>query len=345
MPDVNFTLKDGKTVTLTMPEPGTGPSAFLVSLPKAGSTLFYRLMTPISNRAGLPYYSFPNELHSAGVPFSDITEGLADMFAPTGYTYGGFRGFDRTMTLPDYADGRTVLLVRDPRDMLTSLYFSEAKSHVAPGTSASDALLKQFEQRRERALAMSIDEFVLQRSAGLAASYESVIEAIGDKRHKLFRYEDVIFDKPRWVAETLDYLKLTAPPKLVANVIEKNDIRPSSEDQAQHIRKVAPGDHREKLRPETIAELDGRFAALMERFGYAGGASAASPATSSAPPPSDAPPPEPQAAVTATPQAAGSARPAAAEERMARLREERRAERAAERIKQRRAEVKARGGN
>lgn len=330
MPELRLTLKDGKPVTLQMPDPGSGPSAFLLSLPKAGSTLFYRIMSPIANRAGLPFYSLPNELNGVGVPFVDIAEGLGEAFRPTGYTFGGFRGFDRAMTLPDYASGRTVLLVRDPRDMLTSLYFSEAKSHEAPGTSASDALLKQFEARRQSALSRSIDDFVLQRASGLVAAYQTIIDAIGAKDYKLFRYEDVIFDKPRWIAETLSYLRLAAPAKLVANVIEKNDIRPAAEDDTQHIRKVAPGDHREKLRPETIAALNARFAPLVERFGYTFEAPQPAAATTAA---------EPEPAVDAPPPSAApaAARSAEAEARAARLREERRAERVA----QRRAEAQA----
>ena len=316
MPDVCLTLENGKAVTLTMPEPGSAPSAFLVSLPKAGSTLFYRLMQPIANRAGLPYFSLPNELHGIGVPAADVRTGISDVFRPTGYTYGGFRGIERNMALPDYADGRTVLLVRDPRDMLTSLYFSEAKSHVPPGASASDALLRQFEQRRQRALSLSIDEFALQRAQGLKASYDSVFAAVDVKAHKLFRYEDVIFAKRAWVEAVIAYLGLAVADQVVTNVVTRNDVVPTTEDEGQHIRKVAPGDHLEKLQPGTIATLNEVFAPVLERFGYAR---------------------------TATPVEAGAdgATPAALattpDERSEQLRAARRAERTAQRQAERRA--------
>jgi hypothetical protein len=314
VPDVRLTLEDGKTVTLTLPEPGTAPSAFLVSLPKAGSTLFYRLMQPIANRAGLPYFSLPNELHSIGVPAANVRDGIADVFRPTGYTYGGFRGIERNMVLPDYADGRTVLLVRDPRDMLTSLYFSEAKSHVPPGASASDALLKQFEQRRQRALSMSIDEFALQRAQGLKAAYEGVFAAMDGKAHKLFRYEDVIFAKREWVDAVIAYLGLTVAGQVVANVVAKNDVRPTAEDEGQHIRKVAPGDHLDKLKPETIGALNETFAPVLERFGYARASTPAEAASPAADPPA-----------------------AHADSRAEQLRAARRAERVAQRQAERRA--------
>lgn len=268
MPEVHITLKNGSTVPLTLPDPGEGPSAFLLSLPKAGSTLFYRLMAPIAIRAGLPYFSLPNALHDRGVAVREVAGGLADVLRPTGYMFGGYRGVEPGLELPDYADGRTVVLIRDPRDMLTSLYFSEAKSHEPPGTSASETLLKQFEERRAHALATPIDEFVLARALGVRQAFQTLLATIEGKRHLLFRYEDVIFDKQRWMDQTIAYLGFDVPPGLVRNVISKQDIVPAEEDPTSHIRKVAPGDHREKLKPETIEQLDAAFAELLERFGY-----------------------------------------------------------------------------
>lgn len=276
-----------RSVEIALPEPGDKPSAFLLSLPKAGSTLFYRMMKPLADRAGLPYFSLPNEMHGLGLPMREVSEGLDQVFRPRGYTYGGFRGFEAPLKLPDYAADRTVLLVRDPRDMLTSLYFSEAKSHVPPGTGASETLLRQFEARRQRALSMTIDEFVLARANGVKAGYDSVFAAIGDKPHKLFRYEDVIFAKRQWMAETLDYLALAVPPRLLDTVVERNDIRPAAEQEDQHVRRVTPGDFRAKLRPETISALDGALAPILMRYGYERSPAAAS---NDAAPPADAAP-------------------------------------------------------
>lgn len=276
-----------RSVEIALPEPGDKPSAFLLSLPKAGSTLFYRMMKPLADRAGLPYFSLPNEMHGLGLPMREVSEGLDQVFRPRGYTYGGFRGFEAPLKLPDYAADRTVLLVRDPRDMLTSLYFSEAKSHVPPGTGASETLLRQFEARRQRALSMTIDEFVLARANGVKAGYDSVFAAIGDKPHKLFRYEDVIFAKRQWMAETLDYLALAVPPRLLDTVVERNDIRPAAEQEDQHVRRVTPGDFRAKLRPETISALDGALAPILMRYGYERSPAAA---TNDAAAPADAAP-------------------------------------------------------
>ena len=42
------------------------------------------------------------------------------------------------------------------------------------------------------------------------------------------------------------------------------------EDAWPHKRKVTPGDHREKLQPETIRQLDQLFAPVLDKPGYSG---------------------------------------------------------------------------
>jgi hypothetical protein len=86
--------------------------------------------------------------------------------------------------------------------------------------------------------------------------------------HRLYRYEDVIFDKLTWTQDMLDYLKFDVPARLVEAVVARNDIVPDDEAPLEHIRHVTPGDHRHKLQPQTIAALNEVFGGVLERFGY-----------------------------------------------------------------------------
>ncbi len=49
-----------------------------------------------------------------------------------------------------------------------------------------------------------------------------------------------------------------------------NSVAAEKEDVWSHKRKVTPGDHREKLQPETIRRLDQIFAPVLDRLGYSG---------------------------------------------------------------------------
>jgi hypothetical protein len=236
------------------------PSIFIVGLLKSGSTLLNRIMRPITVAAGLSFRAPASEMFERGLELKTATVA----FEPFGHAYGGFR--DLPWPLPDFAADRTVLLVRDPRDALTSLYFSVAYSHVPPGTADSPRLLRAFEARRDRVRGMSIDDFVLQEAPARARQIRRTLANI--PRRRLYRYEEIIFDKQAWVEDMVAYLGLSPPPPLVAAVVARNDVVPAEEAPLAHIRRVTPGDHREKLRPETIAALDARFARLMKTMGY-----------------------------------------------------------------------------
>jgi len=56
---------------------------------------------------------------------------------------------------------------------------------------------------------------------------------------------------------------------IIAKVAADNDVRPATEEVGKHIRKGAPGDHREKLKPETIDALNAQFRDIGQRYGYA----------------------------------------------------------------------------
>ena len=54
--------------------------------------------------------------------------------------------------------------------------------------------------------------------------------------------------------------------KLIA---ESNDSVNTKENKMKHKRQVTPGDHRRKLKPETIAKLNTDLADILTRYGYA----------------------------------------------------------------------------
>lgn len=238
-------------------------SLFLVGLIKSGSTLLNRLMKPVTESAGFVFEAPANDLRQQGLELRD-----ADLtFVAEGHAYGGFRNLP--WPLPNFAAGRTVFLARDPRDALTSLYYSIAYSHRPPGTIAGDALLRGFEARRARALDQVIDDFVLQEAPARARQIEETLRHLPP--HRLYRYEEVIFAKQAWVTDMMGYLGLVVPDRRVTQIVAKHDVMPSEEAPHEHIRRVTPGDHREKLRPETIQSLDIILSSVLRRLGYAAG--------------------------------------------------------------------------
>ncbi|MEO0343733.1 MAG: hypothetical protein AAF198_09885 [Pseudomonadota bacterium] len=56
---------------------------------------------------------------------------------------------------------------------------------------------------------------------------------------------------------------------MIVQVASQFDIRPEFEDPTKHIRKGAHGDHVEKLRPDTITQLNEILKQPYRKFGYA----------------------------------------------------------------------------
>jgi len=261
---------NGRQFTFSMPPPGDAsiPSVFLVGLPKAGSTLLNRLMSPITKAAGLSYVSLQDILFGMGVSAKAVPREVNAAFAPTGFVFGGFRSLSGGFSIPPFAADRTVVLVRDPRDMLTSLYFSLASSHRAPGNAVGEALAKTFSNQRDAVSRTSIDEFVLEKTRLVLGQFRTLVDKLDGIPHRHYRYEDIIFEKLAWARDMVDYLGLNVPPALVERVVAANDVLPDAENPKMHVRKVVPGDHREKLRAETIAELDVRLKPILRRYRY-----------------------------------------------------------------------------
>lgn len=257
------------TQEIEIPEAGgDGQSVFLLGLPKAGSTLLNRVMRPLCERGGLAPFSLHNEMRGLGVAIQDMPDTVGEIYSATGYAYMGYRGLQSQDQLPAFASGRTVYLVRDPRDMVVSKYFSEAYSHRPPGSVADDKMVKKFEERRQQLQDMDLDDYVLEAGHNTLKAFEATQAELANIEHRVWRYEDIVFDKLDWVQQMLDYLDLKVPAPMVERVVERNDIRPDAEQTDAHVRRVTPGDHRNKLRPKTIEKLNELFAPILERFNY-----------------------------------------------------------------------------
>ena len=85
----------------------------------------------------------------------------------------------------------------------------------------------------------------------------------------LLRYEDYIFEKRKLLHAIADHFRWTLTSRLVDQILGWADLRPAVEIHLPLSGRVTPGDHRLKLRRETVDILNQTLSPVMDLFGYA----------------------------------------------------------------------------
>ena len=246
---------------------------------KAGSMVLHRVLKDICDGNNVRYHS-ENQPPPDKLPVRKIFEGK-DYLAKHHGCFGPIRFF-----LPSRAlrEANIVLHLRDPRDVLTSMFFSYCFMHQGPVPGNTG-------MRKDVAEA-GIDQFVLEMSSdgfnryegdyGTGGNFKKHIGHMVERYRRYLRevvkspnailvsYEEMVLDFPSWLAKVIAAFGLKESEQTYQSVIahRSEEVRPGGENISSHKRKVTPGDYKEKLQPETIAELNRRFHDVLDALGY-----------------------------------------------------------------------------
>ncbi len=224
---------------------------------KAASLGLHDVLHRIAKKEKWPLYSpnmkkatliEPNEPGETG--FFDQLEGKAGLAGP----------IRMPVALDKKAESdKLILHLRDPRDVLVSMFYSWSYSH--PGVD---------EGLRERLIERGLEEFVRRESVGLKKKYDLYVrDYLSLPGTVLLKYEDFVLDRPSWLGGLLNACGIDPDQRYYQRLAKDNPAaKVRQEDKYSHIRKAAPGDHREKLESETIAKLNDDWAEILGALGY-----------------------------------------------------------------------------
>jgi hypothetical protein len=268
--EIIIRLANTREVSYNVDEDAAGPAYFLLSVRKCGSSLFNQIAQSMARANAIQFVDVAGTFFKNNVKVDDwaADPAIRDLLR-AGNAYGGFRNMPVALIgAPAFSSGRKILFIRDPRDALVSEYFSVAFSHAIPEPTgaAADVKTMMLEQRK-KALISDIDAWVLKRSRSMALAMDLYRQILPDVL--LLRYEDFIYRKRDLIRAMAGHLGWTVDTSLEDSILGWADVRPAVEDSAAFIRRVAPGDHREKLREDTIAELTRVLQPILSAFGYA----------------------------------------------------------------------------
>jgi hypothetical protein len=248
------------------------------TLHKSGSMFLHRQCELLSKLSGMPY-------HSPNVPASglDARRLLTDRQI-WGARHGCFAPLRFYVDIPAIENYDVILHLRDPRDVLVSMFYSYCFIHpgeVPPNTGY-----------RKQAAAEGIDAFVLGKSSDGSSRYpgdygtgghvEDLIgnlprryrdyldHLVGHPNVRVLRYEDMVTDYRGWLQRFVELFPIADKQQVIENLAAQSAtfFPKRHADLMSHVRHVAPGDHRVKLLPSTISRLDEIYSDVLARLGY-----------------------------------------------------------------------------
>jgi hypothetical protein len=248
------------------------------TLHKSASMFIHRQCELLCGRSGIAYHS-PN-LPGSGL---DARRLLTDKEIWRS-RHGCFAPIRFFVDIPRIEDYSVILHLRDPRDVLVSMFYSYCYIHageIAPDTG----------YRREVAEA-GIDAFVLGKASAKSSGYRGdygtgghVEDLIGNlpRRYSdyldrlvgkpnviLLKYEEMVGDYSAWLQKFLSPFPIEDKQRIVEELAaQRQTLSPKREiDVMNHVRHVTPGDHQVKLQRSTITRLNGIFADTLAKLGY-----------------------------------------------------------------------------
>jgi hypothetical protein len=246
------------------------PSILFFTVYKAASSFIGSFMEKIVKEAGMTLVDLDGyffELGEGRVWESSRRVIKTIPYQPTGYFYGPFRSFNRGITNID--DYKILLVIRDPRDVIVSSYFS-MYSHAAP-LIEDNKQIQIRRDRRKKKLELTVDNYVMNKlnEPGYLDKYYEYYQELMDKPNVLLlKYEDMVYDFDTWLNRLLKFLDLEVSESLMVEIKAAASFKVDKEDVYKHKRQVTPGDYKRKLKPETIEALNAKSYEILERFSY-----------------------------------------------------------------------------
>ena len=239
----------------------------------------HSLNEEIAQQLGLKYFS-PNIEAFRKLIFNETWKDFIEE-APKGACFGPIRGGEAPPLFPKDIDEYSIVLhLRDPRDAMTSQYFSEAYSHPRreDGFNPTD-------EKRAKWIEEGIDNHVIKYLNWYKQKHKDLIENLLGKPNVTFlKYEDMVLNYKDWLKGYLSAFEHAAHGRkfrlsfnkkptisdLYGQLYEKhkNSFKVKEEDIYKSKRQVQPGDHKRKLKQETIETLNNEMKDILDALGY-----------------------------------------------------------------------------
>lgn len=238
------------------------PSILLFTTEKCASTYTKTILTKLTSSVGMFAADIEAYFSVTGVDrveyFQD-QDHLEAVFNPRGRYLGPLRAYYPIRDLNAY---KKILVLRDPRDVLTSYYYSIIHSHIV--------ISEEFLHKRKHYASYDLDSFVIEYLPEVKTIYDTYIDnLLGQENLVILPYELLVTDFEEWLSRLLEATDLTdVDPQVIQDIIETEHKVAPDNHKTSHIRNKLPGDFRRQLLPETQQYLTQELSDILQQLDY-----------------------------------------------------------------------------
>lgn len=246
--------------------PAEVKSIFFFSLHKCATSFFTHSVLPRSCWHQQVDYQTDHYLDKSFTPKVDETGHIYGVLRVVEPQHPSFALAEWMFESAIRTDCLKVILVRDPRDILVSMYFSFGANHERSHGFSPNPQVKEYQEQRIKMIEnLSIDEYVVAESEVLKEKYLKLNQLLKLKNSIVLRYEDLINDFDGFYAQLSSVLPLRAGVEQDMYI----ETRPNLlENPLAHKRSGKTYNFGEKLKDETCQVLAKNHFDTLQQFNY-----------------------------------------------------------------------------
>lgn len=236
---------------------GSRQSIFIFSANRTGTVSTNRIIRRITSGV-YKTVSYADIYWERGLDVANENLAKITDYVETGHIYPtrSLQGVNDSVDMQRY---KFIVMLRDPRDMITSIYHAVRFTHdVQPGQD------REWDKRRTEFEKVTVDEYAIKMADQYLERYYSlymdVLQKSNSKEFCFASYALMMCDFKLWLDKLISFLGIDVSEALYESILKTEDIVKKYPDRKSFV----PGRYENDFKAETIDYLDEKFKVVLQ---------------------------------------------------------------------------------